>query len=112
VAAAALSAAGSDPFALTRICANLKGNDVPNCLRAVPVEEVGPWRTRQLELIRTCAALADGARRPCYEWFGKALAVITDGRFIAACRSLHSPAGRSQCRLGARRFRSPLVTFA
>jgi hypothetical protein len=112
VAGAALSAAGSDPFVLTRLCAHLEGNDVSNCLRAVPVEEIGPWRTRQLELIRTCGTLADGSRRPCYEWFGKALAVVTDGRFAAACRSLHSPAGRSQCRVGARRFRLPLVTFA
>jgi hypothetical protein len=112
VAAAALSAAGSDPFALTRICAHLTGNDVGNCLRAVPVEEVGPWRTRQLQLIRTCATLADGARRPCYEWFGKALAVVTDGRFGRACRQLRSAAARSQCRVGVRRFRAPLVTFA
>jgi hypothetical protein len=112
VAAAALSAAGSDPFVATRLCTHLAGNDVASCLRAVPVEEVGPWRSRQLQLIRMCGALTDGARRPCYEWFGKTLAVLTDGHFRGACRQLHSPAARSQCRIGAGRFRLPLVTFA
>jgi hypothetical protein len=112
VAAAALSAAGSDPFTLTTLCAGLRGNDIANCLRAVPVEEVGPWRVRQLELIRTCAGLADGARRPCYEWFGKALAVVTNGGFERSCGRLRSAAARGQCRIGAHRFRAPLVTFA
>jgi hypothetical protein len=112
VAAAALSAAGSDPFALTKLCAGLRGNDIANCLRAVPVEEVGPWRVRQLELIGTCAHLADGARRPCYEWFGKALAVVTNGGFARDCRRLRSIAARRQCTIGARRLRNPLVTFA
>jgi hypothetical protein len=112
VAAASLSAAGSNPFALTTMCAQLRGNDIANCLRAVPVEEIGQWRGRQLALIRSCGKLADGARRPCYEWFGKALEVVTDGRFGRACRALRSAAARSQCRLGASRFRAPLVTFA
>jgi hypothetical protein len=112
VAAAALSAAGSDPFALTKLCAGLHGNDVANCLRADPVEEVGPWRSRQLELIRTCATLRDGTRRACYEWFGKTLAVVTNGRFANDCRFLRSAAARTQCGVGARRFRNPLVTFA
>jgi hypothetical protein len=112
VAAAALGAAGSNPFTLTTICSHLRGNDIANCLRAVPVEEVGPWRGRQLDLIRTCANLAAGARRPCYEWFGKALAVVTDGRFAPECGRLRSGAARSQCRSGAGRFRAPLVTFA
>lgn len=112
VAAAALSAAGSDPFALTALCDGLHGNDVVNCLRAVPVEEVGPWLVRQLDLIRTCAALKDGARRPCYEWFGKALAVVTNGDFMRSCRRLRSAAARDQCRIGARRYQDPLVTFA
>jgi hypothetical protein len=112
VAAAALSAAGSDPFLLARLCAGLQGNDIANCLRAVPVEELGPWRVRQLELIRTCATLVDGARRPCYEWLGKALAVVTNGGFRRSCGRLRSAAAREQCTIGARRFRAPLVTFA
>jgi hypothetical protein len=112
VAAAALSAAGSDPFALTTLCAGLRGNDIANCLRATPVEEVGPWRSRQLELIRTCSKLEDGARRPCYEWFGKALAVVTNGGFDRSCGRLRSVAAREQCTIGTRRFRNPLVTFA
>jgi hypothetical protein len=112
VAAAALGAAGSDPFALTKLCAGLRGNDIANCLRATPVEEVGPWRFRQLELIRTCSRLEDGARRPCYEWFGKTLAVVTNGGFEHSCRRLRSAAAREQCTIGARRFRNPLVTFA
>lgn len=112
VAAAALSAAGSDPFQLTKLCAGLHGNDVANCLRAVPVEEVGPWRVRQLELMHTCAGLRDGARRPCYEWFGMALTVVTNGGFAHSCKFLRSEAARTQCAVGAARYRDPLVTFA
>jgi hypothetical protein len=112
VAAAALSAAGSDPFALTKLCAGLRGNDVASCLRADPVEEVGPWQGRQLALIGTCAGLRDGARRPCYEWFGKTLTVVTNGRFMRSCGRLRSVAARAQCRIGARRYEDPLVTFA
>jgi hypothetical protein len=112
VAAASLSAARSDPFALVKVCSGLHGNDVANCLRAVPVEAIGPWRVRQLGLIRTCAKLAAGTRRPCYEWFGKALAVVTDGRFRARCRFLRAAAARRQCRAGAATYRRALVTFA
>jgi hypothetical protein len=112
VAAAALSAAGSDPMTLARMCAHLRGNDVANCLRAVPVEEIESWPTRQLALIRSCGRLAAGVRRPCYAWFGKAFAVVTNGHFAQRCARIGSPAGRKACRAGARSFRLPLVTFA
>jgi hypothetical protein len=112
VAAAALSAAGSDPLSLVRLCGRLGGNDVVNCLRAVPVEAVDRWPTKQLELIRSCKALQAGARRGCYAWFGRALTVVTNGAFRRRCADLHSPAARLQCRIGAARFRLALVTFA
>jgi len=112
VAAAALSAATSDPFSLARLCSHLFGNDVVNCLRAVPVEQTDRWPSMQVALIRSCSKLHPGSRRPCYEWFGKALAVVTNGAFRTRCARLHSPAARAQCRFGAARFREPLVTFA
>jgi hypothetical protein len=112
VAAAALSAAGSDPTALVGLCSGLSRNDAVNCLRAVPVEEVDRWPGKQLALIRSCRTLQDGARRGCYSWFGRALTVVTNGAFRRRCAALHSPAARLQCRIGAARFRLALVTFA
>jgi hypothetical protein len=113
VAAAALSAATSDPFALQHLCFRLRGDDVASCLRAVPVEELGPWRSRRLAFVRGCARLRDARpRAACYRWFGKAFAVLTDGAFRRECRRLTPLAARRECRAGARTFRAPLVTFA
>jgi len=80
--------------------------------RAVPVEDVDGWPTLQLQLIRTCGRLHGIARGGCYRWFGKALAVVTNGAFRARCGSLRTPSGRAACIVGARSFRGPLVTFA
>ena len=112
IAAASLSAAGSDPFRLVRLCARLRTTDITSCLRAVPVEEVGSWWGTQVQLIRTCAHMKTGARTGCYRWFGKTLNVVTNGTFIRHCSSLASVSGRTECRAGAREYRRPLVTFA
>ncbi len=112
IAAASLTTARSEPFGQVRMCARLAGADTVNCLRAVPVEDVDGWPTLQLQLIRTCGQLHGIARGGCYRWFGKALAVVTNGAFRARCRSLRTPSGRAACIAGARSFRGPLVTFA
>jgi hypothetical protein len=112
VAAASLTTARSEPFAQVRMCAQLGGADTVSCLRAVPVEDVDGWPTQQLRLIRMCGRLHGVARGGCYRWFGKALAVVTNGAFRARCRSLYTPSGRAACIEGARRFRGPLLTFA
>lgn len=112
VAAAALSAATSDPFKLVGLCRGLRVSDIASCLRAVPVENVGSWWGSQVALIRTCAHMKRGARSGCYRWFGRTLNVVTNGAFIRRCSNLASASGRNDCRAGARDYRRALITFA
>jgi hypothetical protein len=112
VAGAALSGASSDPFAQVRLCSHLRGVDVVNCLRSVPVASLDESRSGQLQLIRMCSALASDVRLGCYRWLGKALAVISNGRFRRSCASIRSPSNRRACVRGARRFNEALVTFS
>jgi hypothetical protein len=112
VAGAALSAATEDPLSLVHLCQHLSGADVVSCLRAVPVENVDASPVRQLELIRSCSRLRGASRRGCDEWFGKTLAVVTNGAFSRRCGRLRSPFDRAHCRIGAGRIRAALVTFA
>jgi hypothetical protein len=112
VAGASLSGATSDPFQLALLCRKLRGADVVSCIRSVPVEQVSGRPSRQLALIQTCAGVARAAQAGCYEWFGKALAVVTNGRFEDSCGKLRYEATRTRCTTGAERFRDALVTFA
>jgi hypothetical protein len=112
VAGAALSAATSDPFQLALLCRTLSGPDIVSCLRSVPVEQIVGQPSRQLALIQTCAGVARSAQPGCYEWFGKALAVVTNGRFEDSCGKLRYEATRGRCTTGAERLNDALVTFA
>jgi hypothetical protein len=107
VAGASL-AAGSDPLAHTRLCGRLSGADVSACLRGVQVQALAREPRRQLALIRGCAGLGAAARADCYSWFGRTLAVVTDGRFDCARLIL----GRAACVEGARRAPDALVSFS
>ena len=54
-----------------------------------------------------------GPRPACYRWLGKALAVVTDGRFgEEGCPQLAAGAARSACRAGASSMEGALVTFS
>jgi hypothetical protein len=50
--------------------------------------------------------MAAGARAGCAAWFGQTFAVLENGRFRCTGRFA------AACRVGARRWREPLVTFA
>jgi hypothetical protein len=64
-------------------------------------------------LIRTCAGLQGAVRWGCYVWFGRTLAVTTDGRFLrGGCTRLTAAAAENACRLGAKRMDRPLRTFS
>jgi hypothetical protein len=58
-----------------------------------------------------CSSIAGDARLGCYRWFGKALAVISNGRFRRSCGTIRAPSNRRACVRGARRFNEALVTF-
>jgi hypothetical protein len=112
VAGASLSGATSDPFQLALLCRTLPGSDIVSCLRSVPVEQIVGRPSRQLALIQTCAGVARSAQSGCYQWFGQALAVVTNGRFEDSCGKLRYEATRDRCSTGAKRLDEALVTFA
>jgi hypothetical protein len=99
----------SDPFEQVPVCDRLDARDAVSCLRGVAVQALLDRPQAQLRLIRSCARAPARARVECYAWFGRTLAVLTDGRF--RCSRLDS-AGRRACAAGARRMGEPLVTFS
>jgi hypothetical protein len=102
VSAAALTIPES-PFAQTRICSRLAARDAGACLRGVSVQVLERSPPKQRALFALCARMPRGTHADCREWFGRTLALVTDGRF--RCPD-------SACREGAALIREPLVTFS
>ncbi len=100
---------GGDPLAQARLCGQLPARDVASCLRGAQVQALAREPRRQLALIRGCALLRPRERLDCYAWYGRTLAVVTDGRFD--CGRL-AGRGRLACRAGARQTDEALVTFS
>jgi hypothetical protein len=72
---------------------------------------LAPFSTK-LGLIRACANVRS-AQRACYEWLGKTLNVVTDGRFeTKGCTQLRYDASRASCVRGARSYEGSLETFS
>jgi hypothetical protein len=102
-----------DPLEQLRTCAKLSGTESADCLRGLRVQTyaLAPFSTK-LGLIRACANVAS-AQRACYEWLGKTLNVITDGRFeTKGCSQLRYAATRADCVRGARSYEGALETFS
>jgi hypothetical protein len=102
ISGATLTISG-DPFEQMRVCARLQGADSAACVRGVADQALAAEPHRQLALIRMCRT------RDCYEWLGRTLAVVTNGRF--RCAALASGA-RTACLAGRARMRDALVTFS
>jgi hypothetical protein len=90
-----------NPLEQTRICARLDAFDSRACVRGVAVEALERTPRRQHALFALCARLPD--RADCERWFGRTLAVVTNGRFRCPDRV---------CREGAALIARPLVTFS
>jgi hypothetical protein len=104
-----------DPAEQLRICAALEtGADAASCVRGTKVQNLLEASSGDyLGLIEGCERFAVEARAACYRWLGKALAVVTDGRFErSGCPELADAEARSQCREGARTMDEALVTFS
>jgi hypothetical protein len=91
------------PLAQVRICEQLRAADARACLRGVAVQAFEREPAKQRALFASCAQMPKGAREDCREWFGRTLALVTNGRF--QCPD-------AACREGATRTREPLVTFS
>ena len=102
VSAAALSIP-EDPLTQTRICARLAARDAGACLRGVAVQALERSPPNQRALFALCTRMPPGALRDCERWFGRTLALVTDGRF---------PCPDNACRQGAALIGEPLVTFS
>ena len=110
ISAAALTIS-SNPFDQMRFCAHLAVRDAEACLRGVPDQALAGLPAKQLALIRACRTLRS-ARRDCYAWLGRTLAVVTNGAFRErGCTKLDGTARRA-CLAGAGRMGQALVTFS
>ena len=105
----------SDPAEQLRICAALDATaDAESCVRGTKVQNLldAPAGTYE-RLIGGCERFAAAARGGCYAWLGKAITVVTDGRFArTGCPKLPSPDARRYCADGARTIDEALVTFS
>jgi hypothetical protein len=105
----------ADPAAQLQLCAALEDPvDAGNCVHGTKVQNLldAPIGT-YLGLIERCEVFTGAARGECYRWLGKALAVLTDGRFAGdGCPKLPAADARRECEAGARRMDEALVTFS
>jgi hypothetical protein len=104
----------SDPAEQLEICAALEdAADAAGCVRGTKVQNLlkSPPDT-YVRLIERCERLTAGARPACYRWLGKAIAVVTDGRFERTGCPRLSPAAARLCVEGARTMDEALVTFS
>ena len=102
-----------DPVDHARVCGGLAGTDTYNCLRGVNVPALASRTFEQLRLIRTCGDLPTTTRYGCFAWFGRTLAVLTDGSFRkSGCPQLDEPHDRLSCSAGGARMGRPLRTFS
>src|SRR5262249_16299973 len=94
-------------------CGKLSGTDTLNCLRGVDVPLLVGNRFEERRLIMTCADLPLTTRWGCFSWFGRTLAVVTDGKFrYAGCSALGTVHERVTCVAGAKRMDEALRTFS
>jgi len=114
VSGASLSLSRSrEPVDHARTCGQLEGSDTIDCLRGVSVPSVANKPFERMRLIRTCADLPRTTRSRCFNWFGRTLTVVTDGRFRQiGCARLADPRARVWCTAGAERTNRPLRTFS
>ncbi len=102
-----------EPVDHARTCSGLDGSDTLNCLRGVVVPGVANRPFEELRLIRTCSSLPKTTRYGCFAWFGRTLAVVTDGRFTRrGCPRLDPQHARVSCVAGAKRMGQALGTFS
>ena len=92
----------SNPFEQLQVCRRMRGLDARACVRGIADQALAGEPSRQLRLIRMCRT------RDCFDWIGRTLAVVTNGRF--RCDALAH--GRMACADGASRARDALVTFS
>ena len=105
----------ADPAVQLEICARLgSAADAASCVRGTKVQNLLEAPIPEyVRLIDGCGRFGADSRAACYRWMGKALAVVTDGRFErAGCPKLPDADARRECRAGARSMEGALETFS
>lgn len=108
----AASVIGSvNPLRQMRVCSQLPKRDILACVHGVKVQNlIGTPASNQLLVIARCSWFNGPVATGCYEWLGKVMAVITDGKFgDSGCPQVEQP---QACLRGARSYNGPLVTFS
>jgi len=102
-----------DPVDQLAVCADLRPADAVSCVHGAKVQNLLKYPiATHVDTIRHCDLLRGATRTACYEWLGKTINVLTDGRFrTAGCPKLR-PDARRACIAGARSMNTPLVTFS
>jgi hypothetical protein len=111
---AAVVVSADDPFSQMGICVALRTMEAADCARGVRVPDLAQVPgSERIRLIRRCANVFHPAQHACYGWMGKALNVVTNGKFESlGCPALRYAATRAACLAGARAYEGPLVTFS
>ena len=105
----------ADPAVQLEICARLgSAADAASCVRGTKVQNLleAPI-PRYVRLIDGCGRFGADSRAACYRWMGKALAVVTDGRFErAGCPKLRTRTHDANAGAGGRSMEGALETFS
>jgi len=104
----------ADPRAELAICTGVRSSDALSCIRGTKVTNMLQYDPRIYPiLIGDCEHFRGAVQLGCDRWLGKALGVLTDGKFRdTGCPLLSTPAARRACAAGVKEMDGPLVTFS
>ena len=107
----------ADPAEQLVLCSRLRSAaDAKSCVRGTKAQNLlEAGEDEHVRLIEGCRRFRGrgGVREACYEWLGRTLAVLTDGKFAGSgCPRLRGATARRSCVAGATRMEDPLVTFS
>ncbi len=104
----------ADPRRQLALCAQVPGADALSCIRGTKVQDMLAYSPKIYPiLIADCANFHGALQVGCYRWLGKALGVLTDGKFEqTGCPLMPTTAGRRACVQGVRAMNGPLETFS
>jgi len=104
----------ADPRAELAICTGVRASDALSCIRGTKVTNMLSYDPRIYPiLIGDCEHFGGAVQLGCDRWLGKALGVLTDGKFLqTGCPLLATAAARRACAAGVKSMNGPLVTFS
>ena len=104
----------ADPREELAICTGVRPADALSCIRGTKVTNMLGYDPRIYPiLIGDCEHFEGAVSLACDRWLGKAIGVITDGKFAASgCPLLATGRARAACVQGVKGMNGALVTFS